>query len=253
MFSKLFRRKEEAPPRTWNAPDGERLYAIGDIHGRLDLLNVLLAKIEADDAARPAAKTKIIILGDLPDRGPDSRGVIEKLMRMSATSADIVFLMGNHEEMMIRTYQGDRQIAGTFDKTGGKATMLSYGVPEELYDAWDLGELAVNAAQYIPADHIEFLNSFDDMYRAGDYLFVHAGIAPGIAIEDQNPAELRWIRRSFIDSTVDHGVMVIHGHTITEDVDIRPNRIGIDTGAFNSGVLTAIGLEGSDRWFIATP
>ncbi len=253
MFSKLFRRKEEVPPRTWSAPVGERLYAIGDIHGRLDLLNLLLAKIEADDATRPEAKTKLIILGDLPDRGPESRGVIEKLMRMAAASPDIVFLMGNHEEMMIRTYEGDRQVAGTFNKTGGRETMLSYGVAPELYDSWDLGTFAAKAADYIPADHIDFLRSFQNWHRAGDYLFVHAGIAPGIAIEDQDPVELRWIRRTFIESTDDHGAMIIHGHTVTDGVDVRPNRIGIDTGAFQSGVLTAIGLEGNDRWFIATP
>ena len=253
MFSKLFRRKEAVPPRLWSAPEGERIYAIGDVHGRLDLLNLLLEKIEADDAARGPAKTKLIILGDLPDRGPDSRGVIEKLMRMAAASPDIIFLMGNHEEMMIRTWEGDRQVAGLFNKTGGRATMLSYGVAPETYDSWDLSDFAAKAADYVPADHIDFLRGFQNLHRAGDYLFVHAGIAPGIAIEDQDPVELRWIRRSFIESSADHGAMVIHGHTVTSAVDIRSNRIGIDTGAYESGVLTAIGLEGANRWFIATP
>ncbi len=252
MFKRLFSRKTETPTAVHKAPAGERIYAIGDIHGRLDLLDQLLAKIDADDAERGKAKTRLIILGDLPDRGPESRGVIERLMALASTNDEIILLIGNHEELMIRTWEGDRQVAGTFNRVGGRATLLSYGVDPEDYDSWDLTDLAQNMSRYVPQSHIDFMRGFRDYYQAGDYLFVHAGIAPGIAIEDQDPLDLRWIRRTFLESTADHGAMVIHGHTITDSVDERPNRIGIDTGAFGSGILTAIGVEGADRWFLST-
>ena len=212
----------------------------------------MLARIDADDAGRTPARTTLVILGDLPDRGADSKGVIERLIQLKDSGGDIIFLMGNHEELFIRIWEGEREIAATFNRAGGRETMLSYGVSPEEYDAWDFGELAAKAHKYVPQDHIDFLRSFQDWYKAGDYLFVHAGIAPGIAIEDQTPEDLRWIRRSFVESEVDHGVMVIHGHTITQAVDEQPNRIGIDTGAYASGKLTAIGIEGSERWFLST-
>lgn len=251
VFKRLFSRKPETPAVVHAAPVGERIYAIGDIHGRLDLLNYLLAQIEADSAARGPAKTTLISLGDLPDRGPDSRGVVERLMALSDRD-EIILLAGNHEELMIRCWEGDRQVAATFNRAGGRATLLSYGVTPEQYDHWDLDEMIAQMPNFIPASHIDFMKGFHDYYQAGDYLFVHAGIAPGIAIEDQDPVDLRWIRRSFLESNADHGVMVIHGHTITQTVDERPNRIGIDTGAFGSDVLTAIGIEGTDRWFLST-
>ena len=252
VLKRLFKRATESPERVWTAPAGRRLYAIGDIHGRLDLLDQLLDTIDADDATRGPAETSLIMLGDLPDRGPESRGVIERLKSLQSGSDNIVFLMGNHEELLIRAWEGDRNIAATFNKAGGRATMLSYGVSEADYDGWNLDELIEKVADYVPADHIAFLRSFQEIYRAGDYLFVHAGIMPGVAIEDQAPEDLRWIRRTFIESQADHGVMVIHGHTITAAVDEQPNRIGIDTGAFATGILSAIGIEGSERWFLST-
>lgn len=253
MFKRLFRTKAEAvSARPFRTPEGERIYAVGDIHGRLDLLDQLLDQIADDDAARRTARTTIVFLGDLPDRGPDSKGVIDRLMALKKAAGNVVFLKGNHEELLIRAYDGERGIAGTFNRAGGRETMMSYGVAAETYDGWDLGELADNVARFVPAAHIEFLRSFRDWYRAGDYLFVHAGIRPGLDIEEQDATDLRWIRRDFIESDADHGCMVIHGHTITPEVDARKNRIGIDTGAFASGTLTAIGLDGEDRWFLQT-
>jgi serine/threonine protein phosphatase 1 len=252
LFKRLFKRTDPVPTQEFSAPPGERLYAIGDIHGRLDLFEILLAKIDADDAARGPAKTTLIILGDLPDRGAQSRGVIERVIALAEATKNIILLKGNHEELLIRAWEGERAIAGTFNRAGGKETLLSYGVAEEDYDSWDLSDLAENVARYVPKEHIDFLRGFKDWHRAGDYLFVHAGIRPGIDIEDQDPVDLRWIRREFIESTEDHGMMVIHGHTITDDVDERPNRIGIDTGAYASEILTAIGIQGSERWFLQT-
>ena len=240
------------PPRLWSMPEGERVYAIGDIHGRLDLFNRLLTTIDADNAGRAPARTTLVLLGDLADRGSDSRGVIERAMALTASGDNIVCLMGNHEELLMRVWDGERSSAGTFNRVGGRETLLSYGVTEKDYDKWDLGEMTEATRRIVPEAHIDFLRGFKDWHQMGDYLFVHAGIRPGHAIEDQDATDLRWIRREFTESDVDHGVMVIHGHTITAAVDERPNRIGIDTGAFGSDILTAIGIEGSERWFLET-
>jgi serine/threonine protein phosphatase 1 len=250
VFKRLFGRKDKVETRVWQVPAGKRLYAIGDIHGRLDLLDILLDKIAADDAARGPAHTKLIFLGDLADRGPDSAGVVARLMALSQSQLDCVFLAGNHEELMIGVWDGQMRLASTFHRAGGRATLISYGVAPDDYDQWDFEQLTEATARHIPADHIAFMKGFVDQHREGDYLFVHAGIRPGVALEEQDAADLRWIRGEFVRSEVDHGLMVIHGHTITEDVDERPNRIGIDTGAFQSGKLTAIGLEGGERWYL---
>lgn len=251
VLKRFFSRKPNSSARTWQVPAGERVYAIGDIHGRRDLLDTLIDQIDADNDARGPAQTTLVCLGDLADRGPDSRGVIERLMQLDGARS-CVFLAGNHEELLIDVWDGKRQIAATFNRAGGRETLMSYGVSGETYDAWDLGEVTEATGRMIPEDHIAFLRRFKNWHRIGDYLFVHAGIRPGVDIEDQELADLRWIRGDFIRSEVDHGVMVIHGHTITSDIDERPNRIGIDTGAFASGVLTAIGLEGGERWFLQT-
>jgi serine/threonine protein phosphatase 1 len=252
VLKRLFARKEDPAPRLWALPAGERVYAIGDIHGRLDLLETLLDRIAFDDERRGAAKTTLVFLGDLMDRGPDSRGVIDRLMRLSNSSQPCVFLMGNHEELLIRVWSGERQTAATFNRAGGRETLMSYGITREAYDSWDLGDVTEATARLVPQEHIDFLRSFKNWHQQGDYLFVHAGIRPGIHVEDQDVVDLRWIRGDFTRSDEDHGMMVIHGHTITDEVDEQPNRIGIDTGAFASGVLTAVGLEGSERWYLRT-
>jgi serine/threonine protein phosphatase 1 len=252
VLKRLFRSAPKVEPRIWAAPVGQRLYAIGDIHGRSDLLDQLLDQIGADDTARGLAHTQLIFLGDLMDRGSDSRGVIERLMVLKAATPNARFLKGNHEELLIRIWDGDSKIAPMFHRVGGRDTMLSYGVTEDEYDEADFNALTALVSDRVPADHIDFLRDFDDWIVAGDYLFVHAGIRPGVAIDSQRPTDLRWIRGDFTDFEGDHGMMVVHGHSITEQVDQRPNRIGIDTGAFMSDALTAIGLEGSERWFLST-
>lgn len=252
VFKRLFGIKEKIPPRVWHAPEGQRIYAIGDIHGRRDLLDQLLGLIEADASARGPAHVRLILLGDLVDRGPDSRGVIERVMQLKAASPDVRLIAGNHEELLIRAWNGDRRSAGLFNRVGGKETMLSYGLSEAKYDSADLEELSDLIATHVPESHIAFLESADDWIVAGDYLFVHAGIRPGDAIEEQRTSDLRWIRREFTDFDGDHGMMVIHGHSITEEVDERDNRCGIDTGAYATNRLTAIGIEGTERWFLQT-
>jgi serine/threonine protein phosphatase 1 len=252
VLKRLFGLKIEPEERHWRAPAGRRLYAIGDVHGRLDLLNELLEQIDADDARRGDAKTDLIFLGDLIDRGPDSRGVVEKVMSLCAASAHVRCLGGNHEDLLLRCHEGDKEAASVFNRAGGRATMLSYGVSEDEYDSADAEEAVAIVARVVPDTHVRFLSSLEDFVQAGDYLFVHAGIRPGRAIDQQSREDMRWIRHEFTRNRDDHGVMVIHGHTITEDVDAQINRVGIDTGAFHTGKLTAIGMEGRERWFLQT-
>ena len=251
VFKKFFARTADPEPQAYALPAGERVYAIGDIHGRRDCFDTLLGMIDADDETRGRADTKLVLLGDLVDRGADSRGVIERAMHM-AKSPKTVLLMGNHEEILIRAWEGDRKAAALFHRVGGRETLLSYGVTEADYDACDFDDIADLIAAHVPVEHIAFLRSFVDQWQCGDYLFVHAGIRPGLPLDEQRPSDMRWIRREFLDDPRDHGVMVVHGHSITEDVDERPNRIGIDTGAFASGKLTALGIEGTEKWVIST-
>ena len=238
-------------PRIHALPAGERIYAIGDIHGRRDCLDALLAKIDADDASRGGASTSLVFLGDLTDRGDDSRGVVEHVMEIAATRA-CKLLMGNHEEVLINAWEGDVPSVRLFHRIGGRETLLSYGVTEAEYDAADFGRLIELLGEHGPAEHIAFLRLFDDVHARGDYLFVHAGIRPGCPIDQQDPGEMRWIRERFLNDPRDHGAMIVHGHTVTADVDEWPNRIGIDTGAYASGRLTALGIEGTTRWFLSS-
>lgn len=233
-------------------PDGERVYAIGDVHGRSDLLDMLLSTIDADDAARGAARTTLVFLGDLVDRGPDSAGVVDRLLRLSRSRANVRFLLGNHEEVFLRAVRGDRKALRFLLKFGGRETVLSYGVSEDQYRDSDFDELAAMIATKVPEEHVAFLSGFEDIIEIGDYAFVHAGVRPGVPLAEQSVSDLRWIRGDFLDCRESLGKMVVHGHTISNDADICANRIGIDTGAYLTGRLTAIGLEGTDRWFLTT-
>jgi len=247
---RLFTRAGSAT-RHHRLPPGERVYAIGDIHGRDDCLDTLLARIDEDDAARGPSETTIIFLGDLIDRGAGSRVVVERAMQIARSRAAI-FLMGNHEEILIRVWEGDIRATAMFHRVGGRETMMSYGLSAADYDKLDIKELTHVVRELVPAEHIAFLRGFQDSHSLGDYLFVHAGIRPGVSIDAQNPADLRWIRREFLIDRRYHGAMIVHGHSITEDVEDLPNRIGIDTGAFASGKLTALGIEGATRWFLSS-
>jgi serine/threonine protein phosphatase 1 len=242
-----------APSRAERLPDGVRVYAIGDIHGRLDLLDRLLASIAADDGARGnGVETLYIFLGDLIDRGPDSRGVVDRLLAFSLSGVNVRFLMGNHEQVFLQALAGDQRALRFLARIGGRETLQSYGIGEEDYKALDFDELAAIAAEKVPAEHIAFLSGFETMIRLGGYLFVHAGIRPGVILEEQEQSDLYWIRDEFLSHRDSFGAIVVHGHSITEDIDVRANRIGIDTGAFATGRLTAIGLEGGERWFLST-
>lgn len=253
MVLKLFKRAIQPAAAEACVPAGVRVYAIGDIHGRLDLLDDLLFRIEADDQSRgDGIETQLIFLGDLVDRGPNSAGVVQRALELKESGRPVRFLMGNHEEVFLKAMQGSREALRFLVKIGGRATILSYGVSAEEYDALDYDDLADLVAARVPQAHIDFIAGFENQIQVGDYLFVHAGIRPRVPLEEQTGGDLRWIRQEFLDFRGDHGLVVVHGHTITEDVEERPNRIGIDTGAFASGKLTALGLEGGERWFLST-
>ncbi|MET0180563.1 MAG: metallophosphoesterase family protein [Novosphingobium sp.] len=235
----------KAPP---SIPAGQRVYAIGDIHGRLDLFERLIESIEADDAARGAAETTVILLGDLIDRGPASAGVIDAA-REWARRRRVRMLAGNHEEMFLESFFR-RETLRHFLRYGGKETILSYPIDPVVYQRLSLEALQALLPEIVPAGHIALLEAMEDHIVIGDYVFVHAGIRPGVPLEQQKLSDLRWIREMFTDHLGDHGMIVVHGHTISDEVEERPNRIGIDTGAFMSGRLTAVGLEGGARWYL---
>ncbi|MBD3732149.1 MAG: serine/threonine protein phosphatase [Sphingopyxis sp.] len=231
---------------------GRRVYAVGDIHGRNDLLVALLDMIRADDRARGAAETVLILLGDLIDRGPSSAAVLDTAVKASKEWTDFHWLTGNHEEVFAKVLAGDSEALKFFCRIGGEETILSYGVAPEAYRGMSLAELSDALAALVPASHRQFLETGESWVREGDYLFVHAGIRPGVALMDQKASDLRWIRQPFLDDARDHGFFVIHGHTIKEEIDLHPNRLGIDTGAYYTGRLTAVGLEGDQQWFLTT-
>ncbi len=231
---------------------GCRAYVVGDIHGRLDLLEDLLAKIHAELQHRPSDKTLLVFVGDLIDRGPASAQVIERLRTYRRAGIQPVFILGNHEEVLLRIVEGDTSLVESWLEFGGLQCLQSYGVDFTRFLGKSADELVEIVRSAVPAIHVEFLESFIDSWRFGDYLFVHAGIRPGIALEEQRQSDLRWIRAPFLRDERDHGFVVVHGHTISEDVEERSNRIGIDTGAYRTGILTALAIDGEDRWLLHT-
>ena len=245
FFRRWGERADRPPP---SVGENVRVYAIGDIHGRVDLLEALLDLIARDEAGRPPLPRQLILLGDLVDRGSCSKQVVERAMALTDTR----FIKGNHEELFIAAARGSARHAGYFRRIGGVETLASYGLAAEACAAMDDPALARWMLNHVPRAHVDFLDGFMDRLTVGDYLFVHAGIRPRVPLEAQKAEDLRWIREEFLTHRGDHGRMVVHGHSITAEVEERPNRIGIDTGAWRSGRLTAIGLEGSRRWFLQT-
>lgn len=244
-----FSKKRVRPP---SGKSGKRAYAIGDIHGCRAELERLLAQIEADYESREPCETYVIFLGDLIDRGPDSRGVIELALNFPLTFAKPLFVMGNHEEMMVRGMMEEAHLLPGWLEHGGYACAESYGVPRShlLGQEPDAMQHALRMA--IPKKHVLFLKDFLECVQFGDYLFTHAGIRPGVPIEKQAGREMRWIRGPFLDYEGDHGVVVVHGHTVQPDIVVKSNRIGLDTGAYETGRLSAICIENTHTSFLST-
>jgi serine/threonine protein phosphatase 1 len=241
--------------RKSNGPAGarsHRAYVVGDIHGRLDLLEDLLAKIHNDLERRPAKASLLVFVGDLIDRGPNSAEVVERLRTYRHAGVTPIFLLGNHEEVLLRILGGDHSPISSWLRFGGAECLRSYGADPEVVSRMPAEAAIKEIRSAIPAEHLEFLGRFVDTCRFGDYLFVHAGIRPGVELDDQRQSDLRWIREPFLLDETDHGFVVVHGHTISSEIEERPNRIGIDTGAFATGVLSALAIEGTDRWHLDT-
>ncbi len=253
MIAKFFGFGARKAPAQPTVPAGRRLYAIGDIHGRADLLRDLHGLILSDAAGAPAAHKSIIYVGDYVDRGIESRRVIDMILEGPLASFECIHLLGNHEKAMM-DFLDDIEIGPDWLSFGGAATLYSYGVG--LNSGGDSQErflaIQANLRQRLPASHLEFLRSLKLMHVEGDYCFVHAGIRPGINLDRQQEYDLLWIRDEFLMSSKDHGKVVVHGHSISRSPQVRPNRIGIDTGAFASGRLTCLVLDGTSQSFLQT-
>ena len=252
----LFKRKPAPEPAAGarpRGPDGARLYAIGDVHGRADLLGELHGLIR-EDAAGFGGRKVVIYLGDYVDRGLQSRQVVELLLEpeLELPGFETVFLKGNHEQAMLDFMDYPEATAGWLS-FGGRETLMSYGINVTFMPLMkDMQKLADELAAALPASHRQFLEDGLLSWREGDYYFVHAGIRPGVDLDDQHVDDQLWIREEFISSDADHGAVVVHGHTITAEPEFRANRIGLDTGAFHSGVLTCLVIEGETTRLLQT-
>jgi len=233
-------------PRTIPAavPAGMRVYAVGDIHGRADLLAETIGRIEDDLRRRPINYAVEVYLGDYIDRGPDSKGVLDQLaVRLVRQHA--ICLRGNHEAILERFLWDDPETIHHWIQLGALQTLASYGVVPRTRAGTTPYELRQSLLDAFPRTHELFLQCLRSSFVCGNFLFVHAGIRPGIPMEQQDPEDLRWIRDEFLNSTQDHGKLVVHGHTPVDHPDIRSNRINIDTGAWRTGTLTCIAIEGA--------
>jgi serine/threonine protein phosphatase 1 len=232
-------------------PEPERLYVIGDIHGRSDLLDRLTAEIVRDLYAAPVASALTVTLGDYVDRGSDSRGVLDRLVRNPFPTA-LVSLRGNHESLMV-AFLEDPSVAGHWRRLGGLETLHSYGVPvAALMRGKDYAQAAAALRAAMPSSHLRFLESLRTSVTVGKYFLCHAGVRPGVALERQAEQDLLWIRDEFLSSRADFGKIVMHGHTPVESPEVLPNRINVDTGAFVTGRLTCAVLEQERVRFLAT-
>jgi serine/threonine protein phosphatase 1 len=250
MFAKLLG-KTTTQKRTLPAVARDaRIYAVGDIHGRVDLLRAMNQLIHEDAYARQAARNVVVYLGDYVDRGEASRQVIDCLLDEPLPGFECIHLRGNHEDSMVQ-FLGDPQIGPAWLSYGGAATLLSYGVKPPASDR-DFVRVQGELRQALPPPHLDFMRRLALSHVEGDYYFTHAGVRPGIALEAQVPQDLMWIRDEFLSSKADFGKIVVHGHTITEAPEVRRNRIGIDTGAFASGILTCLMLQGEEWSFLQT-
>lgn len=252
------------PQRITQAPDGVCLYAVGDIHGRMDLLARLVEQIDADAAQLPeGVKPQIIFLGDYIDRGLQSRDVIEYFASGALDRYDPVFLLGNHEEALLRFLQ-EVNFGTQWTRFGGGETLYSYGFAppnsrtslhshEEMAkvrEAWN--KLWTEFRERLPEHHLTFLQSLKPYHVAGDYLFVHAGLRPGLSLNEQSQRDMLWIREEFLDDAAAFDHLIVHGHTPEDAIHRDDRRIGLDTGAFLTGKLSAARLFGTDVAFLNT-
>ena len=232
-------------------PTGLRIYAVGDIHGRLDLLDDLLLRIQADVASHPIARSLYVFLGDYIDRGGESRQTVDRLIS-HGESNESVFLKGNHELIATRCLS-DRNLVDQWMRLGGLETLISYGIaPGNLVNGRAATMLQAAFHDALPQAHLRFFRDLQPSFACGDFFFAHAGVRPGVELSQQRDSDLLWIREDFLTSSEDFGKIIVHGHTPTHEIEIESNRVNIDTGAFATGRLTCLVIEGSSLSVIDT-
>lgn len=234
--------------RDASVPEGERIYAIGDIHGCFAQFQRLAEAIEHDAGHAAPARNTVILLGDLVDRGPRSAEVVD-FARRWRERREVRIIAGNHEEMFLQSFESE-DVLRHFLRHGGGETLLSYGLEPDRYERASLAEVREWMRAHVPPADIDFIRSFENAIVVGDYLFVHAGIAPERPLETQSLHDLRWIREPFLSYPGRHEHVVVHGHSVCRKAEDRGNRIGIDTGACYHGRLTALVLEGTQRRYL---
>jgi serine/threonine protein phosphatase 1 len=249
MFGSLFRRNARADQtvRHIQPSVGERtrVYAIGDVHGCSDLLIDTFRRVDADAARTPVANSVEVLIGDLIDRGPDSRGVIEAILARRLTRK-VVCLAGNHEQLFTSAIADPANLP-RWQQSGGATTLRSYGIdPVRRPDARTASAAVADLGKIIPSAHLDFLRWLPLLFEVGDYAFVHAGVRPGVSLADQDANDLLWIREEFLECNARFEKFVVHGHTPVAEPEFRPNRINIDTGAYMTGRLTCLVLEAAE-------
>jgi len=248
VFDRFFgrHRKRDAAPST----GGRLIYAVGDVHGRLDVLGPLLRDIAQDAVAADGAERPLLVfLGDYVDRGPASKGVVDLILEMRGLDRlEVRALKGNHEEALLQ-FLAEPSFGQTWLEHGGGPTLVSYGVqpPAQRTDAEAWVKVRDAFAAALPPEHLAFYQSLELMIVEADYAFVHAGVRPGIPLADQSERDLLWIRQEFLQERGRFEKVIVHGHTPLEAPQLAPNRLGVDTGAYATGVLTAVRLQGEDQ------
>lgn len=249
MFHSLrFRFILQRPART--AP-GTRIYAIGDVHGRQDLLVDLLIRLHADNRARPAADVHFVLLGDLVNRGPDSARVLQLVREWPRGAPALTVLRGNHEAALLAAWHGDIAACRQLHRMGVRATLASYGADVSDYEQWELADLGDAVRRHLPADDIALIEAMPLYWQNGDYVFVHASCMPDVPLAAQDAATLLWSRQHPAPARGQY-TAIVHGHANLEAPRNEARRICVDTSAHRSNQLTAVGLEDQQRWFIAT-
>lgn len=236
-------------------PPNTAIYAVGDIHGRHDLLGTMNQRILEDARQRQATSRQIVYLGDYVSRGIDSRRVVDMVLAPPYAGFSKICLKGNHEDLLLRFLAGDFDAGRHWFDHDGLGTLAHYGVTIRDTDARNDSNMALLREQFaaaLPAPHLDFFCSLQVSHHAGGYYFVHAGIRPGVPLPRQSAADCMWMREPFLSSDADHGAVIVHGHSISEQVVLRSNRIGIDTAAYRTGTLTCLVLDGVTRTVLQT-
>ena len=248
MWKRLLSKNRRMPP---SVPDGVRIYAIGDLHGRVDLLETMLRQIDFDCSRFPIPRPIVVFLGDYVDRGPASREVLDCLIARGR-SAETVFLKGNHEAILL-DFLRKPSVLEEWRRYGGLETLVSYGLKPSINPGLvELVELGRAFAKIFPDDHRQFLAELMPSFSCGDFYFAHAGIRPGVRLRDQRETDLLWIRDDFLLCEESFEKFVVHGHTPVSEPDVRSNRVNIDTGAAQTGRLTCLIIEGSNTLLYTT-